>query len=246
MLIRLRGYSGWSALKFSHVKAHFILLWIFQEMGDVVNSLINVKETDSSTDKRSTDIDKATDEVTSHCKNDQIERKHTDSRSIREIQTEHNAVDDTNSLEAKAELGESETKAELGESEAKAELGEVEAKAELGEAEAKAELGETQAPVGKPGDDELLHADRLDLKQTNGDSGAEMDLEDGLNDKDQLDTGEPDIMEIDKTVNGNNLANSREKVESISKELAHKLSPCVICLGILEEYTTDEFLQKVS
>ena len=199
-------------------------------MGDVVNTLINVKETDSSADKRSADIDKATDEVTNHCNSDQIERKHTDCSSIREIQTEHNAVDGTNSLEAKAELGETEAKAELGET----------------QAEAKAELGETQASVGKPGDDELSHAGRLDLKQTNDDSGAEMDLDNGLNDKDQLDTGKPDIMEIDKTVNGNNLADSRGKVESVSKELAHKLSPCVICLGILEEFTTDEFLQKVS
>ena len=222
-------------------------------MGVVVNSLINVKETDSSADKSPADIDKATDEVNNHCNNDQIERKHTDCSSIREIhQTEHNAVDDTNSLEAKAELGETQTeaKAELGETqtEAKAELGETEAKAELGEThgEAEAKLGETQASVGKPGDDELSHADRLDLKQTNDDSGAEMDLDDGLNETNQLDMGKPDLMEIDKTVNGNNLADSREKDGSVSKELAHKLSPCVICLGILEEFTTDEFLQKVS
>ena len=40
--------------------------------------------------------------------------------------------------------------------------------------------------------------------------------------------------------------NVKEKSDSVKKEAASEQNrPCVVCLGILEEFTSDEFLQKV-
>ena len=86
---------------------------------------------------------------------------------------------------------------------------------------------------------------KIEEIHANGRSVIEMDLDEGTTNISQPETKLSDIMETDKTVNSNNLPISGDKAESTGEKQTERQTPCVMCLGILEEFTTEDFLHKV-